>query len=229
VPWWLGTEAPPPTLGDPAIESVVGADAVEALAAFCQHRIDAVYRAVGAERGRDRVRFFTEKFSVQGPVAAITNELYEEAREVVLVRDFRDVVCSMLAYGERLGRLRFGREQAGSDSDFVLKAVRRGVSGLLDAWDARADSAHLLRYEDLVRQPRETIERLLRYLSLDDTPEVVDRMVDSVVGPSAERHAHQTSESQAASIGRWQREMSGDVEAACEEALGTALDTFGYR
>ena len=65
-------------------------------------------------------------------------ELYPAARELFLVRDFRDMIASMRAYNARKGFGDFGRETAQSDAAW-LADLRRGVVALRDAWRERGE------------------------------------------------------------------------------------------
>ena len=79
-----------------------GSDHVADLATFAQQRIDAVYRQVAA-LGDGRAEFFAEKCLPEGNVPQLLRELYPDAREVFLVRDFRDMLCSIRAFNEKRG------------------------------------------------------------------------------------------------------------------------------
>jgi hypothetical protein len=45
-------------------------------------------------------------------------------------------------------------------------------------------------------------------------------------GPETERHS--TSPDAEASIGRWRRDLDPELQRACHEAFGEALEVFGY-
>ena len=68
----------------------------------------------------------------------LLRELYPGARELFLVRDFRDMIASMLAYNARKEFGDFGRESAQSDATW-LDELRRGVVALRDAWRDRGE------------------------------------------------------------------------------------------
>ena len=116
-------------------------------------------------------------------------ELYPGAREVMLVRDFRDMIASMFAYNEKRGRQGFRRDRATSDRDYILDEVGVSVEALADAWARRSDTAHLLRYEDLVLHPEETVQALLAHLGLDAGPSAVEPMLGSLSRATAGRRA----------------------------------------
>ena len=99
---------------------------------------------------------------------------------------------------------------------------------MVNHWRRRKDRAHLIRYEDLVLQPRETIERLLAYLDLDTGSSIVGALAESISSKTPELAAHPTSDTPEASIGRWERDLSGDLRDLCQELFAEPLEAFGY-
>jgi hypothetical protein len=226
--WWLGTEpaARHRNIEDPEIETWIGVNGVQALAAFCQSRIESLYDHVADHLGRQSPSYFAEKYE-PGWVSSFVGELYPRGREVFVVRDFRDVICSILAFNAKRGFQSFGRQRVETDAQFI-DWMARPVSRLLEAWERRADRAHLLRYEDLVNRPSETLGSLLRYLDLDESEATIQPMLDSLSESASEIDEHRTSVDAKASIGRWQQDLTSDLQQTCEAAFGPALAAFGY-
>ena len=226
--WWVGTEPPlPRRLRDPALTGWMDGDAVREVGAFCQSRIEALYTRVAAQTGRAGVRFFAEKFRPDR-IPAMVWELYPRAREIVLVRDFRDMVASMFAYNEKRGREGFRRDKFEDDAEYVLREIKGGVASLAAAWEERRERAHLVRYEDLVLDPGNTIAALLAHLGLDPAADAVDAMVSALEARDEETEFHRTTPDPRSSIGRWRRDLDGGARRACEQALAGELRAFGY-
>ena len=226
--WWLGTEPPlPRRLRDSALTRWMDIDAVRQVGAFCQSRIEALYAQVAAQAGRRDPRFFAEKYRPDR-IPEMVWELYSGAREVILVRDFRDMVASMFAYNAKRGREGFRRAEFEDDAQYVVREIKGGVTALAAAWEARRDRAHLVRYEDLVLRPEETIASLLGYLGLDAAGEQIDAMVAALEARDEETEFHRTTPDPRASIGRWKKDLGDGARRACEEALAGELKTFGY-
>ena len=224
--WWLGTEPPlPRRLRDPALTRWMDVDGVRAVGAFCQSRIEALYAQVAADAGRDAPRFFAEKFRPDR-IPRMVWELYPRAREVVLVRDFRDMVASMFAYNAKRGQKGFRRDRFEDDAQYVANEIKGGVASLAAAWRERREHAHLVRYEDLVLRPDETITALLDYLGLDGAE--ADAMAKVLFARDEETEWHRTTPDPRASIGRWRTDLGEDARRACEEALAEELQVFGY-
>ena len=228
--WWLGRDAPaPPPLADASVASWMGGDAVESIAGFCQGRIEAFYEQVARHLGRDRPAYFAERYPPRSLVPAMVAELYPDTRELILVRDFRDVATSMFAFNEKRGVQGFGRDRADSDEQFILRELRRSADALARCWRERSGAAHLVRYEDMVLRPEETAEGVLAHLGLERTPQIVGRMIDSLGARMAETEGHRTSPAPEASIGRWRHDLPDELKELCARAFGDALEEFGYQ
>jgi hypothetical protein len=244
-PWWLRGQNPSvdeilaerawegtaerdgrPEPGKPAMSELgrwVEADSVASLASFAMERIDRLYGRIAEHEGRGEARYFAEKFPPSF-VPDLVWELYPGTREVVLVRDFRDLVASIFAYNVKRGFAGFGRDRADSDIHYVLTTERRAVTALARSWRRRESRAHLVRYEDLVTRPEETVEGLAAYLGLEGSRQ---EMI-APLAPSPEMEAHRTSASPRRSIGRWRDDLAPELQDACNEAFGDALAAFGY-
>ena len=223
--WWLGTEGPAPGL-DPGdgIQRWLGSEAVESIAKICRERIDALYANAARLEG-ERPRYFAEKHTLRS--AALTAELYPGAREVFLVRDFRDMVASILAFNRKRGVHGFGEGAAKGEVDYVDR-LGEWAEGLVRSFARRRATAHVLRYEDLVREPQATLSALLEYLEVDAGDPIVARMLAAMRSEMPELAEHRTSSDANASIGRWRTALDDELQQACARAFGVALETFGY-
>jgi hypothetical protein len=204
----------------------LGRDYVEQLARFCQQSIEHYYRLTASGQGQEHPALFAEKHPPDH-VPGLAWELYPRAREVLLVRDFRDVVCSVLAFNAKRGFASFGRDRAESDAAFVAQ-LRGASQRLLAGWLERSVRLHLVRYEDLVLRPRHALRSLLTYLGLDASPHIVEGMLDRAV-QDAPLEGHRTSADPAMSIGRWRRDLDADLWPVARDAFDDALEAFGYR
>jgi hypothetical protein len=226
--WWLGMRAPiRRKVEDREIQQWMGVTGVEALAAFCQSRIEALYQEIARHFGRSGVVYFAERY-VPTVVPYLMWEMYPQARELILVRDFRDMVASIMAFDAKRGFYGFDRPPGESDSDYVARLGGRVTKRLLESWRRRSDRAHLVRYEDLVLEPENTIGGILDYLELDREAETVEKMRLSLWERTSETEAHRTTADPEASIGRWQHDLSPELQEACRQSFGDALEEFGY-
>jgi sulfotransferase family protein len=221
--WWLGAAEPMPrTSQADELERWMGAEAVESLAAVCQERIDALYSQVAQANGRPNAIYFAEKLGLNR-IPALMWELYPRIGEVFLVRDFRDVACSILASSAK----RQGRDPA-SDPTVVLHDIEGRTHSILRAWRERSGHAHLVRYEDLIERPADILEELAGYLELDSSPEIVGSMVSALSEGGTAATKHRTTPGADVSIGRWRRDLDADAQRKFERALRPGLEAFGY-
>jgi hypothetical protein len=221
----INTDIDPPRIDDPPLVEWMGTRHVEDMATFAQSQIETFYSKIAQDAGRTSPGYFVEKCQTAAGngVPSLLAELYPRSREIVLVRDFRDMICSWLAYGERRGV----RDPNQSEEDYVRR-WGEAVTTVVRHWERRSGKAHLLRYEDLLLEPHLTIEALLRYLGVDSDAAIVDELASNLSSKSPELDEHLTSESPAASVGRWKRDLSPALRDLCHEVFATHLEVFGY-
>ena len=210
----------------PELQRWLGRSHVDELASFARRTIDGFYAELARLQGQDPDGYFIEKF-LPDHLPILMWEMYPRARELFLVRDIRDVICSMIAFNAKRGTRSFRRDEAADDRDFVT-LVAQDLEILRDNWEQRSDCAQLVRYEDLVRAPHQVLSRILRYLELEDDPMTVDRMVRRAAEPSPDLDGHKTSVGPAESIGRWRCDLAPALVAECDRHMAGLLAAFGY-
>lgn len=201
-----------------------GEEYLAQLVGFCQHSIDQFYQQVAQEQQFIQGRYFAEKFG-PGYVTGLFHELYPQAREIILVRDFRDVLCSMLAFTQKIGHAGFGLEHLEQD-EAIFAQIQLRAQSLVHYWQLRTQQALLIRYEDLLLKPQVTLKQILHYLELDS--QVVEHMLNSATQDTQELQAHRTSQQPKASINRWHRDMNAALKQLCHSQLHVELSTFDY-
>jgi hypothetical protein len=205
-----------------AIPSLAQAPAAEAATRL--RRILELVRRLGLVRGLRDV----EQTPETAFVLAAALRAYPDARAVHLVRDGRDVVCSLLergwlsaersdsddvgaAYGaharfwvepERLDEFR-----SASDAQRAAWAWRRYVS----AARAVGERTLELRYELLATDPATAAERLAEHLDLDH---------ESLADTLGAAHSR--------SVGRWLTELTAEQLDDVEREAGSLLRELGY-
>jgi hypothetical protein len=226
--WFVGHNPyhNPRTTAEPELGEWFGRTYVEQLASFCQKSMDDWYMTLARNQGQDEPAYFAEK---HGPThtPVLLKELYPAAREVFLVRDFRDMLCSIMAFNKKRGFAAFGRSLADSDEEYVRQLGRRALR-LHDSWKARLHRSHLVRYEDMVMRPNETLTDLLDYLDLEASDEILEGMLRRSSEETPDLEMHRTSNDLESSIGRWRQELKPPLLNVCEEAFGDILGAFGY-
>ena len=228
--WWLGSRRRPlpAMLRNPGMPRWLGSENIDILAGFCQSRFDGFYLRQAEREQRHEARYFAEK-AYPGAVPETIAELYPDGREVVLVRDLRDMFCSIVDYNAKRGFQLWGRDSVETEEEW-FEHLRGMTTKLVDAVRTRAERVQIVRYEDLIADPASTLDALLSHLGVSSDPETVRRMLDDAQTrqrPEWER-AHQTSVSVASSIGRWKTDLSDERLALCAKAFDDILVEFGY-
>jgi SAM-dependent methyltransferase len=225
--WLVGSN---PALGDylrqdPAMFRWLERDYVDKLADFFCRSAEEMYLEMTVERDAD-VRYFAEKY-LPGHLQNTVWSLYPQAREIILVRDPRDVLASMLAFNLKRGYASFGREDCATDREFV-EHLRVQFGALVSASHEREEHVHVLRYEDLVGSPVTALESLARYLGVDDDPDLLRGIISDAEASSVELAGHRTTSDAGASVHRWQRDLSPELQELSTELFAESLAAFGY-
>jgi Sulfotransferase family len=230
--WWLGREprwALPWYRSHDAVDDWLGREHVEDLIAFFAGRADALYGRLAEAVGKPDAAYVVEKLPPIYFAQRIMWEVFPGTREIFLVRDFRDVACSIFAFGAKRGRRWYWERDDASDEDCIRELLRDEVDALAEAWSERHEQALLLRYEDLVLRPEQSLAEVFSHLGVDARPATVERVLDDAARlDSGFRERHATTGSAAESVGRWRNELAAPLRRACEETFGEALEAFGY-
>jgi hypothetical protein len=202
-----------------ADELGVGADAY--FEAFCRLRARANGKSMWGEKTPRHVFRIDDLFGFA-----------PDAKLICLVRDPRAVVASYRDWHQR-GRASDGGERAfEGDQERARRSFHVGVASLL--WrgamrasrKARADyggeRVYLLRYEDLLREPRNTLDGLCDWIGLDFQEAMLDvPIVQSSYSTEASGISQEPLE-------RWRSKLSTGQVAAIESFVGGEMDGFGY-
>jgi hypothetical protein len=226
---WVGYNPfyPEPIAVTPGLGEWMGRDYVEDLARFCQRNAEEAYLRIAAGQGQTNVRYMAEKHRADN-LPWLVWELYPKAKEIFLVRDFRDVYSSMLAYNKKFGRRAFGPEHIRTDEEFAQFLRNSTIRNLSRSWPKRQDRAHLIRYEDLITRPHESLHGILEYLELDPSDTVIAGMLERASAENPEMKQHLTSSDVSTSLGRWKSSLPPELQSVANDAFGDVLQQFGY-
>jgi len=146
-----------------------------------------------------------------------------------IIRDGRDVVCSLLTMNWAdavTGRpLEYTRD-AGKAAEYWAGAIRAGRT-MLEKRSRR--SCYLeVRYEDLVTNPEPTLKDLFAFINERWDP-VVLRYYEQERDLAGESSADQVTQPlYAKTVGRWRRDLRAQDKAAVKAAAGDLLVELGY-
>ncbi len=156
-------------------------------------------------------------------------ELMPNARFIHVVRDPRDVVCSVL-------KMRFGAD------DVVIAAMEWHL--LLGCWlmaerVVAADRRMECRYEDLCTAPERTMTRLATFLNLTETDAIAALARHTAIGSQqntgfekvarVSHHTRLTEPIAPSRVGRYQSELTAAQVQAIEEIAQCGMLACGYQ
>lgn len=233
--WWLGAERVSPHIEEgsgPDMERWVAVDQVRALASFQIERIEAFYQRAVELEGRNDVEYFAEQCWPNSTVQPLMSEIYPRAADIFLVRDFRDMICSIPHFDKKHALNPEAREfEANGIPDYaqyIDQELSQDATQLLGSWSRRSDNSYLLKYEDLVLRQEETFASLLEHLNLGSGSDVIEHMIESAMKKEPVERRDDGSLSVEESVGRWRRDLDRSLVERSEEVLGEALHAFGY-
>lgn|GEM_PF-767263 len=166
------------------------------------------------------LRYYAEK--ARGNSLELLAEAGIKAKVINLVRDPRDVVASIRATDARRGFFGFGRTDDMSEDDyleFIVATMHRRLGDM-----STAEAAHdcrLVRYEDIVRDPKRVTRDLGSWLDVE-----LDADRSALAGPIFDLHA--TSSSAEQSIGKWKVHLDEREATEITRVLGATMKRFGY-
>ena len=229
--WWLTGESESGAglgLLSPEIQRLLTRDTVEAVATLCLSRIDEFYLRVDNLRNNNAGRYFVEK-AMPSAAPEVMEELYPGTKDIFIVRDFRDMAASIFAMNAKRGKAAFGRERFASDEEYLTDGLRIDALALLTEWKRRSHGAYLLRYENVIREPGETLRSVFDYIGVENSEAIVEAVLQGASARLPEAEQHRTSIDPAHSIGRWRSDLTPRLQEVCEGAFGEVMEEFGYQ
>jgi len=167
------------------------------------------YDALRMAYGKTAMRYFAEKAQPDPVVRQATSLMFGSLREIVLLRDPRDLICSYNAFW-------------GVTMEEARNTLRSQLNLLLQLRGKQPSHVHFVKYEDLALHGEAIMRGIFGFLGLN-------HVADAEVNDPEVFKKHGTSRSPAASIGRWRSDLSAEEIAACNEGFEDFLRVFDYR
>lgn len=165
------------------------------------------YEEVAKDQGMTNPIYFAEKTLPELDSRRGIRFMFPKVREIVLIRDMRDVVCSSTS-------------SSGTSFDRALDANITAARQIMAIDAEKNPNIMFLRYEDFVLDNEKAIDRLFRFFGLAS-------IRSDEQGMSELFATHATSSSPAASIGRWKKDLTAEQLKKCE-VVHPFLSHFGY-
>jgi len=228
--WFLGPKpagSPETYVSDRTIFRHLAGPSVDLTRDFCREQARGVMRHCLQSVDKPGATFYVEKIA-PGPAVELALREFPGSREVILVRDLRDMYCSIVAFDAKRGTDGFGRSRCESDEHFIA-ALREGAEEMTFAWtQRRRRGAVLVKYEDVVLKPTETLTRVFTELRLDASDRAVQIALDETNTNAARRAGHLTAKDPVTSIGRWKHDLPVKLHDAFRAHLDDYNVAMGY-
>lgn len=199
---------------------------------FCQEAVENYYLSIAEEQELPSPQLFAEKipyFSGDGSttcrqLSSAVRELYPEAREIVLVRDFRDMVLSALHFGAK------GKSSGDIEKEktTAYQNVTKEVAEFSAYYKQNHNNTYLLHYEDLLLNTRSTLRSLFTALSIPCSEEILKVVTEETHKLSESQRQHITSKSVQKSVARWKYELPPQLQSEYTNVFRDNLRLFGY-
>jgi hypothetical protein len=191
--------------------------------------VSGIFEAHAATRGKSR---WVEKTPYHLKHLEFINAMFPDARYVHIVRDGRDVACSIFN-----GRSNWGGTVLAVDGPrpitrpAAIQVWAEFVELWLESRERLGLVAHELRYEDLVARPEETLAQALEFLGEEFDQGMVDYAAREHDYPEWEKGSSDVREHGAVSgksVGRWQKEFPQDELSQASTLVQDMLARYGY-
>ena len=157
----------------------------------------------------------------------IIHELFPESPVIHVIRDGRDVVCSLLSQNW----IDLGTGEIPSYTQDPVKACelwKNMVSAGLNKKDILGKNYIEIRYEDLIKQPDNTLRLLMSSIDENYYPELLEfhtkkrNLADEASAKQVNKALYKTSKS------RWKREFDRPLAETFDQICGKLLIQLGY-
>lgn len=157
-------------------------------------------------------------FKLNNPSIEAFDKQFPDARYLYILRDPRDVYVSHV------------KNSFDRTVDEVTNSWNNYLEKFLRFREGHPGRTALLRYEDLVREPKRTLVQAMERIGLEFHPLMVD-YTKSKAGAQASRHGNASSLNQGfftSSINRWAGVLGQEVTRKIVSQCGDRMEEFGY-
>lgn len=185
---------------------------------------------------RDDGRMIVEKCPRNSLRVPYIKKIFPEARIIHIIRDGRDVACSLLPGigGTEWRHLKPENWRELQKLPPIERCARTWLEAISIAESDLQGTDHLrVIYEDLVERPGDVAGKVLRFLGLPPSPKVaafcrkIQDETEASYLPKGKSRQWNT-EDHSRRVGRWRENLSSADQRRVQEILSAALPKFGY-
>ncbi len=168
------------------------------------------YEYVENRAGSSSSKYFAEKVDLLHCTRSFTHAAFDQTKEIVLVRDPRDLFCSYRSFWQ-------------TPADEAVSALKSIADEMVRLHSSKDKNKMIfVKYEDLVLQTEKTLYNISQFLNLDQNLEA-DPKSDSKLFES-----HGTSENINASVNRWKKDLNAGEIEQFEFMFSEFLNVYNY-
>jgi hypothetical protein len=167
------------------------------------------YDLVRIKTRKPSARYIAEKILPDMTCRLVPRFLFQGTKEIVLVRDPRDLLCSFDSYWKFSG-------------DEAIQSIASTMRALTAIRKESREDTIFVKFEDLVLRQPETLDSIAAFLGIDG------KLNGDISTDRARFMSHGTAPSPEASIGRWKSDLSAEQVEGCLPKFGKYLALFGY-
>jgi Sulfotransferase domain len=167
------------------------------------------YTLLKRDQNKPHARYFAEKGTLEEAARRGPRVLFGTVREIVIVRDPRDLLCSAKAFWKL-------------SSQQAQRLVIESSGRLQEIMQTADKDVMLVKYEDLVIEPERAMQSIADFVG-------IQRRESFGASPGNNFfNQHSTSGSPQSSVGRWQTDLSSEEIEFCHKRTQSYMEMFGY-
>jgi hypothetical protein len=189
--------------------------------------VDLYYSSVAESQEKKKTRYFAEK-SLPFFLPNISRDLYGwKAKEILVVRDPRDIFCSATQFNKKRGTSAFSASYYEKDTAW-FRFLCHSFVHVANRHHRLGAEALTIRYEDLILDERNAISKIMRFLQVCDDDATLAAIQDRIRQAGDVFSDHKTSTTPRHSVSRWRSYEDKNIFTFEDKQYLESMRMFGY-